>query len=317
MVGLSIALELRRVGLTVHVLERERAGAGASTAAAGMLAAHDPNHPPALVPLALRAAALYPEYLQRIASLGGETVPFETEWTLERSDQGVAGHELLPSFRADAGPFELKAERSIDPRKLMRALLLAVKAGGAVLFEGARDEDVARGSREGVFIDCRGAWHGSYVRPVKGQMLRVADVADRLALSGKGNVVVRTNEVYVIPRLDGTCLIGATVEDAGFDTSVQADQLANLRRTAAVLLPFLADAPEVESWAGLRPSTLSGLPVLGRTGSESFVANGMYRNGMLLAPAVAEVICALITNQPTKLDLGAFSPAKLFLNPRT
>ena len=307
MVGLSIALRLLRHGMTVHVLERARAGAGASTAAAGMLAASDPHNPAELKPLAQRAAELYPKYLEHVAALSGEVVPFETEWTLERSSSGIAGQNVLPAFSEDAGWFELKAERSIDPRKLMRALLLAARASGIVLSEGATDEDVTRESREGIFVDCRGAWHAAHVRPVKGQMLRVGGVAGRLAWAGKGNVVVRTSDVYIVPRLDGTCLVGATVEEAGFDTSVQADELADLRRKAAALLPFLAVAPEVESWAGLRPSTKSGLPVLGQIGSQSFVANGMYRNGILLAPAVAEVMCALVCDEPTAVDVSAFA----------
>jgi glycine oxidase len=104
------------------------------------------------------------------------------------------------------------------------------------------------------------------------------------------------------------------VEDAGFDTAVHQRDLDHLRSLAAKLLPALAsgrEAPLLEAWAGLRPATPDGLPVLGRIGSSSeFVATGHFRNGILLAPATAVLLADLLEGRPPAVDLSAFSPGR-------
>ena len=96
-IGLSLALELDRRGAKVVVLERDRAMAQASTAAAGMLAVDDPGNPPALHDLAKLSASLYPAFLDRIAELSGILIPFQTTSTL----QSVAAGELEPLLLND------------------------------------------------------------------------------------------------------------------------------------------------------------------------------------------------------------------------
>ena len=100
-------------------------------------------------------------------------------------------------------------------------------------------------------------------------MLRV-HAPGALAVHGHGNVTVRTEDIYLLPRLDGSVVIGATIEDAGFDVSTSDADIARLRARAAELLPALAAAPELERWAGLRPDTPDHLPVIGRTGEHSW-----------------------------------------------
>ena len=152
-------------------------------------------------------------------------------------------------------------------------------------------------------VDCRGAWSGAPVRPRKGQMLYVYPEASIL------QHVLRTPEVYIVPRSSGKILIGATVEDVGFDKSVSASTIRELQNAAAKYVPALASAPITQSWAGLRPGTPDDLPILGPTNIPGgFVATGHFRNGILLAPITAQIMADLIQGRPSPLDIRAFSP---------
>ena len=162
----------------------------------------------------------------------------------------------------------------------------------------------------GIIVRTQGAWAHPQVRPAKGQMLRV-QLPATLPLCE----VHRSEHIYVVPRTQGpqagTALIGATVEDAGFDTMVHPAGLAHLRTLAAELLPQLADeaiAPQVEAWAGLRPATADSLPLLGPLSHGQFIAAGHFRNGILLAPATAVVMADLIEGKSPAVDLTPFSP---------
>ena len=105
-------------------------------------------------------------------------------------------------------------------------------------------------------------------------------------------------------------MIGATVEDAGFSTHTSAADLRSLREKAADLVPSLADAPEIESWAGLRPRTAALLPIIGRLAPQHFIAAGHFRNGILLAPGTARVMTQLLLGEPASIDLLPFTPQR-------
>jgi glycine oxidase len=147
--------------------------------------------------------------------------------------------------------------------------------------------------------------------PRKGQMLRVR-------LPYALNEVHRSEQVYIVPRTTGpqagTALIGATIEDAGFDTTVHPDALDALRALAAELLPEFASAaqaPLLESWAGLRPASPDMLPVLGACSrAGEFIASGHYRNGILQAPGTALLMADLLEGKPPILDLSTLSPLR-------
>jgi glycine oxidase len=164
------------------------------------------------------------------------------------------------------------------------------------------------------FVDCTGAWSvsGSFpVRPVKGQMLAVS-----LPPSLPLQLVVRTPDIYIVPRTSGPqagrAIIGATIEEAGFDKIVHPSDIAHLHSLASALLPPLANAPQLEAWAGLRPATPDGLPLLGALPAKPghFLATGHYRDGILLAPATAHVMAQLLSGESPSLDLTPFSPAR-------
>ena len=318
-IGLAIALELQNRGVSVTVVDRGQSLGGASTAAAGMLAADDPCNPPELRELSRLSAERYPAFLGRLESLSGIAVPFQTNSTIQ--------------YRDDGSTLRL-AEHSLDPRQLAAAVRAAVDATSIRLLEHTRiatiDQDAggAKIQLSGggaiatqAVVYAAGAWTSEAmaalggdaisITPCKGQMLRV-----RLPLPL--DEVHRSERIYICPRTRGpqagTALIGATVQDAGFDTSVHAVDLDALRALAAKLIPELiseAAAPMVESWAGLRPATTDRLPILGACSRPGqFIATGHYRNGILQAPGTALVMADLLEGKVPAIDLSALSPLR-------
>jgi glycine oxidase len=337
-VGLSVALELQGRGAHVVVLEAGDALRQTSFAAAGMLAVEDRANPPRLAPLSRLSAELYAGYLDRIADLSGERVPFQTTATLEALEPGEpaeplhAGRELVPQLAIDHPPFRLLAERSVDPRHLGVALVAAVRATSQTahpidlreqtdLMRVRTSDSSVKIVTSGepletpILIDCMGTWSPAPVTPRKGQMLAV-NLPEGFDLT----TVVRTASVYIVPRTDGPnagrAIIGATIEDVGFDLSVHPRDILDLNTRAVKLLPGLERAEFVESWAGLRPSTEDGLPILGATPSQPryVLATGHFRNGILLAPATARVIADLVAGIPAAVDLGPYTPARFTRN---
>jgi glycine oxidase len=161
-------------------------------------------------------------------------------------------------------------------------------------------------------VNCAGAWAGAIgpfaipTRPVKGQMLcLVMQPRDLL------KHVVRTPYGYLIPRSDGRLLVGASVEEAGFDKRTDPDTIRSFYHTATRLVPKLRDARILEDWAGLRPGTPDGLPILGATPIPNYyVATGHFRDGILLAPITAQIMADVIEDRNPAYDLTAFSPAR-------
>jgi glycine oxidase len=123
--------------------------------------------------------------------------------------------------------------------------------------------------------------------------------------------VLRAPDVYLVPRSSGKVLVGATVEDVGYDKSVDPATVHALLSAAAKYLPELASAPITQSWAGLRPGTPDSLPILGATETPGvLIASGHFRNGILLAPITAQIVANLIEARATHLDISAFSPQR-------
>jgi glycine oxidase len=115
--------------------------------------------------------------------------------------------------------------------------------------------------------------------------------------------------VYLVPRRDGRILVGATVEEAGFDRSVDEGVARQLRRAAVTLVPGLEDSSLRRQWAGLRPGTPDGLPILGPDPELEgvYYATGHYRNGILLGPLTAQVTAAVVTGRSPGVNLAPFS----------
>jgi glycine oxidase len=351
-IGLSLALELHRRGMHVTVLDQATPLAEASTAAAGMLAAGDPHNPPQLLPLADLSLSLYSAFLDHLRTLSGIPVPFQTHTTLQTllpgtqdTDNELSSKDLahlIPTLTPGNHRFILLDEHSLDPRQLATALLASVRSSTIdlrpntpVLSTRSLNNSVEVHTQTGVlhasqFVDCTGAWASAtshlsdiqvnpsiqaslniQVTPKKGQMLSIS-LPPTLPL----DLVIRTPDIYIVPRTSGPhsgrAIIGATIEDAGFDKTVHPTDIAHLRSLAAALLPPLADAPQLEAWAGLRPATPDGLPILGAIPAHPnhFIATGHYRDGILLTPATAQVMAQLISGEAPSIDLAPFSPSR-------
>jgi glycine/D-amino acid oxidase-like deaminating enzyme len=161
-------------------------------------------------------------------------------------------------------------------------------------------------------VNCAGAWSGQIApyafptRPVKGQMLCLVSPARELLRH-----VLRTPEVYLIPRTDGRMIVGTTVEEAGFDKRTDVATIKHLQHAAVALVPELRNAKILEDWAGLRPGTPDALPILGESDMPGYyVATGHFRDGILLAPVTAQVMADVIGGKQPDHDLTAFSPAR-------
>jgi glycine oxidase len=340
-IGLATALELASAGLRVTVFERGQAMRESSWAAAGMLAATDPENPSALQPLSALSINLYPEFIARTEKFSGEKIPFRTARTLQGTYTLPVGVEELsadailsvaPRLRLGGLKFFLLEEQSLDPRDLARALPKAVNAAGVTLLEQSAVTTItpqpnsvlvrtSRGDWSATnFINGCGAWASDLasipIAPRNGQMLLV-DSAQPLT------AVLRTPELYLVPRGNGIIVIGATVEDAGYDKDVDPSAIAALHSAAAALWPPIRDARILDTWAGLRPATTDSLPVIGRAigidvengvygcGSpHSWLALGHFRNGILLAPGTARVLRQMILDEPLSIDASAFSAGR-------
>ena len=318
-IGMSLALELHNRGAAVIVIERGHCLNGASIAAAGMLAVGDPHNPPEIRLLSQLSESMYSSFLQRVEKLSCLQIPFQTDVTVQYQGDGTSTR---------------LSEHSLDPRQLAESLQRAVRNTSILLLENAlvcairatadASEILISGGIKVLaqkVVYAAGAWTSEVLNtmsnsliplmPRKGQMLRV-----RLPATLPLREVHRDERVYVVPRLTGrqagSALIGATVEDRGFDMTLRSGAMVQLRALASKLLPHLAsetEAPLVESWTGLRPATPDSLPVIGALQQQGhFIASGHYRNGILLAPGTAEVMADLMEGKQPRVDVSVFSP---------
>jgi glycine oxidase len=331
-IGVSLALELRERGATVLVLDKGEPGQEASSAAAGMLAAGGFETPPALSPLALESARMFPEYVRKLEALSGVKTDFRQHGTIVFQDNASTHPELYkklgsddlrrlePSLRNPGHEAFFVQEDTVDPRLLMQAALAAAQKTGVEIRGNTEVQEIRSAGnnvevetagttsliRSRAAVNCQGAWAGAPVKPRKGQMLYVHPEKKNLLQH-----VIHAPEVYIVPRSSGKILIGATVEDVGFDKTVAPPTIQQLLNEAARYLPELKSSPIVESWAGLRPGTPDDLPILGPTDMPNvFAATGHFRNGILLAPVTAKIMASLIMGQLVESEISSFSPAR-------
>ena len=335
-IGVSLSITLRKRGASVLVVERGEPGREASHAAGGMLVDCPLETPAPLQALASASAVMYPEFAHELEVESGMKVDLRDKGTiLFLSDKHVGANELLlaqvneiePALadRTIDSPAVYLSERSVDPRALSAAAIRTAKNRGVAFSSGDSVTSVHQsdGAVSGVttvktsfaarrVVNCAGAWAGAIApialptRPVKGQMLCLA-MPSRTLLQH----VVRTPKVYLIPRSDGRLLVGATVEEAGFDKRTVPATIQRQHESALEMIPKLRDARILEDWAGLRPGTPDALPILGETSLPGYlVATGHYRDGILLAPITAQVMADVIEGRNPGYDLKPFSPSR-------
>jgi glycine oxidase len=251
----------------------------------------------------------------------------EAEWLT-----GTACRRLEPGLAPRiAGAILAPGDHHVSPRALVAALTAALATHAAEVQRGVRVRAVECGADgvEGVLLAngdhiraravvlAAGAESGRVevpasarvpVRPVKGQILRLR-AADGAPLPATR--VVRTPEVYAVPRADGRLVVGATVEERGFDLSVTAGGVLELLRRAYEALPGVAELELVDARAGLRPAAPDNGPIVGATPIPGLVwATGHWRHGILLAPITAEAVAALLVGEEPPAELVPFSPGR-------
>jgi glycine oxidase len=240
--------------------------------------------------------------------------------------------ELEPRLApACAAGVHAPAEAAVDPRPLLLALAAAVERhGGQVLVEAeVTDALMENGRLAGVItadgrehraehvVLAAGAWSGTApwlppparppVRPVKGQILTLRGNPDQPVCRR----IVASARVYLVPRPDGRLIVGATVEERGFDIQVTAGGVHELLREAYRALPDVAELELVETLAGLRPGTPDNAPLIGPGALDGLVlATGHYRNGILLTPISAEAVAALLAQAPQPPEAQAAHPGR-------
>jgi glycine oxidase len=246
----------------------------------------------------------------------------EAEWV-----EGEALRELEPAL----GPRVLGAvytsdDLNVDPGLVTQAIGEAARRAGAEI----RTEVSVAGFRrsagriEGVMTSAgtvkadavvlaAGPWTGALAAklgfrlktpPMRGQMIAYRTTKVRHAIWGETG--------YLVPKTGGFLFAGATVEDAGFRKQTTQRGLAGLRAMAARLAPVLRHTEIASAWAGLRPGSEDGRPVIGRLPSceNAYVATGHFRNGILLAPVTGKVIAQMIVEGATEADVSDFGPER-------
>jgi glycine oxidase len=342
-VGLGIAWRLAARGASVEIFDRGAAGAGATHAAAGMLAACAEAEPgeEALIALGRESQSRWPSFAAELERSTGIDVELRHEGTLvvalTTDDQARLHHHLVFQHKIGlplhwitaaetrrrephlagklAGAVCSPEDHQVDNRKLVSALRVAAQGVGAIVREYTpiKEISIAGGRADGVVLAdetrvsadvtvlAAGAWSRGIaglpqelrppVRPVKGQMLGLRmDPASPLL-----NHVVWAPGVYLVPRRDGRLIVGGTVEEKAFDTSLTAGGVLTLLEAAWRAVPSIEELPIEEMWVGHRPGSRDDAPILGRGPVEGLLyATGHHRSGILLAPVTADATARLV-----------------------
>jgi glycine oxidase len=364
-IGLASAWRAARRGASVCVLEAERPAAGATGVAAGMLAPAGEASwgEESLLSLNIESLRRWPGFAEELEDASEIDIGFarrgalhvaldrdeaeslrrryelhrqvglDSEWLI-----GAPCRKLEPGLATGVrGGAHVPGEASVDPRRVVAALLEALNRDGVSVHTGAR---VTSGERSGgawrlctadgrdfaagAVVLAAGCWSGQLdwispparppVRPVKGEILTLRGPADQPVCER----IVAGDRVYMVPRADGRLIIGATVEEKGFDTTVTAGGVHELLREAYRLIPEIAELELAETTAGLRPGSPDNAPIIGLSATEGLlIATGHFRNGVLQAPLTADCIAELLAGEQPSVDLTAFSPQRFADAPAT
>jgi len=347
-IGLLCARELRRRGLAVTLVERDRPGRQASWASAGILSAAHPHDAGPDAALKRRSADLYPSLVADLReesdvdpemTYNGHLVPAFTDEQAQRFEQaaqgepgvevvqGAALREAEPALGPAVVAGLLRPGGQIDNRRLCRALEVANRRAGITMVSGAavteilRDGNRVQGVRtlEGDFqapivVNAAGSWSRQIpgcdpVLPVVPQRGEILAL-DQSAV-GLKRVVTKDPDPYLVPRADGRLVIGATRKFVGFNSSFTAGGVQWLLSEAINMIPGLAEAPLVEIWTGFRPVSMDGFPSIGPGLVEGlYFATGHGPSGIAPAPASAELLADLVTGGTPKIPTEPFDPRR-------
>jgi len=346
-IGLAVGRELARRGARTVILDERTTGSGATQASAGVLAPYiEAPDGGALHELTVRSLLLYDRFIEEVRQDSAVPVEYRRTGTLEVAGCAAAAERLTvlgaslrlagvdavwvdgaeavrlePALARPEGALLLETHGYVRVAQLVAALRGAALQHGATVFEHRKVVGIAPRA-EGFVVTAgdethtsttvvvaAGSWSelvagGPPVTPVRGQLLQ---------LHWKGPPVTRvlwSDSCYVVPWLDGTVLVGATVEHAGFDQRTTLAGVRGLADAACHLMPSATDATFVGARAGLRPSTADGVPLIGRSARHPGLvyATGHYRNGVLLAPLTATLIADLVIDDHSDPVLARTAP---------
>ena len=345
-IGASCAWRLSQAGLSVKVLDRNAPGSEASQAALGVLTFHGrPDMMPRpMRELAHRSRDFYPAIIDELEEAVAERVYFQqkgqlvlgmNEDDLASLDETLRVNQaegieleratveealmLEPNLNPEiAGALYSPNDAFLDNTALTQAIVRAARRAGAV-FEQAEVNSIEAGNGQiaGVRVGddryeadwvvlATGAWSGQIwnisVKPRRGQAYTVEGSYFRR--------VVHSPRAYVVPKDETQTMLGATVEDVGFDATNTPDGLGSISTRAFELSPMLETSTFVSAWAGLRPGTPDDLPIIGPTAEAPnlVIATGHFRNGILLAPITADLVRQIVLGDTPRIDLAEFSP---------
>jgi glycine oxidase len=346
-IGLTTAYFLAREGLQVEILDKGAFGAEASWAGAGILPPGNPAAAGSPFDrLRAYSAALFPTLSAELSErtridngylrCGGlefraaDDQVAEEEWhgagIIREGLDDTALAQLEPGVRPGLGPvWHLPDMAQLRNPRHLQALQAACVAVGVLLrpacpayqlvWQGrsiTAVETVFGRRTAGQYLLATGAWTEPLLAQV-GRSVGIRPIRGQIALLRTEALPVRKillwGAKYIVPRPDGRVLVGATEEDVGFDRRTTVQAIADLLALAGRLVPALAQAELERCWAGLRPGSPDGLPVLGRVPEfdNLFIAAGHFRAGIQLSPGTALVMKELLLHQPLTIPLEPFS----------
>jgi glycine oxidase len=354
-IGCAVGHELAARGASVRIIDMRDVGEGATRASAGVLCPHIEGHAAPLLELGTRSLAMYDEFIARVARDAQRRIEYRRNGTLEvalndeqaeplrsaadRHVRAGIAHEFLDTRNAlklepglseatTAGLF-IPIHGYVGVRSLTRALAAAAAARGAHIECSSKVQRLEqRGSRVKLVINdapteadivivAAGSWSSHLgisgarppVKPIRGQLLH-------LSFAGPpASRVIWGADCYMVPWQDGSVLVGATVEDVGFNESATVAGVRDLLDSACDLMPATWSARFEEVRVGLRPATSDEMPIVGRSSSIPGLvyATGHYRNGVLLAQLTASVVAELVLGTGDAPELALTTPARFGL----
>ena len=353
-IGMMTALQLADAGHSVALVERGQCGREASWAGGGIvsplypwryskaisaLSSWSEGRYPELAGRLLEETGIDPEYRQKgLLYLRVEDVDVALAWArevakpLNRIDADTLYAKepnAAPGFEGALWMPTLGSIRNPRLGQALRARLLQMPRVSlheqcevsALIREGAAIRGVATSQgaiRAGQTVVCAGAWSRALlagigvelpVRPVRGQMILFK------APPGLVERVVLKDGRYVIPRGDGRVLAGSTLEEVGFDKQTTREARESLHASALSIVPALAECPVEHHWAGLRPGSPDGVPMIGAvpTFEGLHVNAGHYRNGLVLAPAATRLLVDQLIGCEPIVDPAPYLPGSRLL----
>ncbi len=344
LIGMMSAFYLQKAGFRITLFDKSDIATESSWAGGGILSPLYPwKYSTQVNELAAWSQAIYPSLIQEIESVSGISAEFrKTGLLLDHSELDESAERWLQQNQRTCELLESGAAllRNLNPVKdysliadvaqvrnprlakslarcLQRYQARLVTHSEVLALQSSSTGQVRLTTDDGTemfdkVVVCAGAWTARLlaktglnisIKPIRGQMLLFKAFPDFL------QSIVLAQGHYIIPRQDGHILVGSTMEDVGFDKSTTADALQRMREFITEFAPGLLDFELEKQWAGLRPGSPSGIPVIDvhPDMKNVFINAGHFRNGVLLAPASAKLLTDIVLDRPSTLEVSNYS----------